>query len=68
MFNSNLAVMGITPETGAELESVTKLDIEKEDVVVDRRVLLQEEEARDKAIAHYNQLLNKTHKQEAPIK
>ncbi|MEA2647546.1 MAG: hypothetical protein QOE92_2629 [Chloroflexota bacterium] len=28
MFNSNLAVMGITPETGAELESVTKLDIE----------------------------------------
>jgi 3-phenylpropionate/trans-cinnamate dioxygenase ferredoxin reductase subunit len=28
MFNSNLAVMGITPETGAELESVTKLDME----------------------------------------
>jgi 3-phenylpropionate/trans-cinnamate dioxygenase ferredoxin reductase subunit len=28
MFNSNLAVMGITPETGAELESVTKLDID----------------------------------------
>jgi len=27
MFNSNLAVMGITPETGAELESVTKLDM-----------------------------------------
>jgi 3-phenylpropionate/trans-cinnamate dioxygenase ferredoxin reductase subunit len=28
MFNSNLAVMGITPDTGAELESVTKLDID----------------------------------------
>jgi 3-phenylpropionate/trans-cinnamate dioxygenase ferredoxin reductase subunit len=27
MFNSNLAVMGITPETGIELESVTKLDM-----------------------------------------
>jgi len=27
MFNSNLAVMGITPETGAELESVTRLDL-----------------------------------------
>jgi NAD(P)H-nitrite reductase large subunit len=28
MFNSNLAVMGITPETGAELESVTKFDLD----------------------------------------
>ena len=28
MFNSNLAVMGITPDTGVELEKVTKLDIE----------------------------------------
>jgi 3-phenylpropionate/trans-cinnamate dioxygenase ferredoxin reductase subunit len=28
MFNSNLAVMGITPETGAELESVTRLDMD----------------------------------------
>ncbi|MFY9614656.1 MAG: FAD-dependent oxidoreductase [Candidatus Dormiibacterota bacterium] len=28
MFDSNLAVMGITPDTGVELEKVTKLDIE----------------------------------------
>ena len=28
MFNSNLAVMGITPDTGVELEKVTQLDIE----------------------------------------
>jgi NAD(P)H-nitrite reductase large subunit len=28
MFNSNLAVMGITPDTGVELESVSRLDIE----------------------------------------
>jgi 3-phenylpropionate/trans-cinnamate dioxygenase ferredoxin reductase subunit len=28
MFNSNLAVMGITPDTGVELEKVTKLDID----------------------------------------
>ena len=27
MFKSNLAVMGITPETGAELESVSRLDM-----------------------------------------